>query len=190
MLIRFEAAPDKKLLTGAVRHTMRRSLRTLRATGVLALGLAVVTALLGFRAAAVLPAVVGLGYLLVLPVVLVRRAVGTSWRFCGLPTTYEITAESVRWSTPLADSTIKWDAFARVDPLPGQLVCRLTKVQFVALPTAPLSGEDEHKLVGVLRDRGLMDPVRPDDPDRVPPPSPRAEMKAAKRDERIRRPVP
>jgi hypothetical protein len=127
MQIRLEVQPDRRRLAAAMRHVARRSLLSLKIVGVLVWLVALVYLALGSRFMAVLHVVLGAFFLWAVPAILVRHWVRVGWQMYGIPTVWEFSDEGVHTRNELLDSTIKWAALNRVEPMPGQLLFKINR---------------------------------------------------------------
>lgn len=157
MLIRFDAAPDRRRLTEAVQRASRPGVLVFRTAGAV-FGLLAVVELAVLRDI-FLTVLLSLACLLVvgvLPTWMVRRAVRTNWRLLGVPSSWEVNDDGVRFTSEMGDSLVRWAAVTDVQQLPDQLLLRLTRAQFISMPTTYLSAEQRAELLGFLGERGLI----------------------------------
>ncbi|WP_446213175.1 YcxB family protein [Micromonospora sp. IBSANI012] len=162
MMISFETQPDRRRLTAALRRAYRRTLLLYWLCPVALLLPALVDVLLGDPLEGV-PWFAAAVTAVVLSPLILRALVRASWKMHGIPITWTISDEGVRCANALSDSVIRWEALTGVEPIPGQLLFRLSRHQVFPVPIDGLSVEQRAELYSYLRGRGLLtaDPVEP-----------------------------
>ncbi|MFI6266005.1 YcxB family protein [Micromonospora sp. NPDC051006] len=155
MMISFETQPDRRLLTDALRRTMRRSLRLFTLCGFILL-LPAAVALLGDDPVLAVGWLVGAVVFWILPALVVRGAVQASWKTYGLPIAWQFSDEGVRMDSALMESLIRWAALESVEPVPGQLLLKINRQQVVPVAIGALAVADRDALADLLRARNLL----------------------------------
>ncbi|MEH0825699.1 YcxB family protein [Micromonospora sp. CPCC 205739] len=164
-MISFETQPDRRRLTDALRSAYRRTLLLYWLCPVLLLLPALTTVLTGDALRAVPWIAAAVVAALLSPLVL-RTLVRASWKMYGIPITWTISDEGVRYANALSDGTVRWAALTGVEPIPGQLLFRLSRYQVFPMPIDGLDAEQQAELYSYLRGRKLLtvDPVEPGPP--------------------------
>ncbi len=157
MTLTFSAEPDRALFATAVRHVARARFSLARL-----LALVVVAAGIYFWAAAgvyffVVYVVLALVLGIVCPWLVVRRSLKLGERHFR-PTEYAFGPQGFRTPTDLADSSVAWPLVAAVDDLPGQILLRLNKLQFVLVPTGGLTPQELSTLRAIIAARDTTGP--------------------------------
>jgi hypothetical protein len=137
-----EVPPDRDALVRATRHMAKRALWRLRILGLAMIAFGAVE-LLGdrpFLGSYLL--VLGLLLVAVLPELLLRRTVRTSWLLLNRPGTFRCDEWGVEWVSELHTSRIAWQLVERMDETPGQLVFRVLGNRFLFVPSAGLTREE------------------------------------------------
>ncbi|MEU8298269.1 YcxB family protein [Micromonospora sp. NPDC048909] len=155
MMISFETQPDRRLLTDALRRTMRRSLRLFTLCGFILL-LPAAVALLGDDSVLAVGWLVGAVVFWILPALMVRSAVQASGKTYGLPIAWQFSDEGVRMDSALMESLIRWEALESVEPVPGQLLLKINRQQVVPVAIGGLPAADRDALADLLRGRSLL----------------------------------
>ncbi|MER7889614.1 YcxB family protein [Micromonospora sp. NPDC094482] len=155
MMISFETQPDRRLLTDALRRTMRRSLRLFTLCGFILL-LPAAVGLLGDDPVLAVGWLVGAVVFWILPPLVVRGAVQASWKTYGLPIAWQFSDEGVRMDSALMESLVRWAALESVEPVPGQLLLRINRQQVVPVAIGALAAADRDALADLLRARNLL----------------------------------
>jgi hypothetical protein len=124
----------------------------------------------GGLAAGVTFIVLGVVWIIVMPAVAVRKAVRRGVKQIGHPTAYRVDEQGVSQSSLMAASTFRWPMITAIEELPGQVLVRVGKLQFVPLPTASVPEQMRLAMVSFLRARvaGSSTPQ----PQAVRPPTP------------------
>jgi hypothetical protein len=150
----FEGQPDRRQITAAVRHVSRRRLWIVRLVGVaIALvGIAMLFADEGIGAGLTYAAL-GVGWIIAMPLIALRKATGASMKIIGHPTAYRVDSDGVHQNSQIAATTFRWPLITGIEELPEQLLVRVGKVQFLPLPTASLPEPTREAMVGFLRGR-------------------------------------
>ncbi|MET0494090.1 MAG: YcxB family protein [Actinoplanes sp.] len=158
----FQAHPDQRQISVAVRHILRRRVAVLRViAGLMVVWGAVFGLFLGlgvsyFLYFTVLALVVAVGF----PELAVWRSLRSSTRLVVRPTSYHFDQDGYGVSTDLAQSRMRWAAVTAVDHLPGQMLLRLSKLQFISVPTSGLTTDQITELRALVRDH-VTAPVQP-----------------------------
>ncbi|WP_435828155.1 YcxB family protein [Micromonospora purpureochromogenes] len=162
MMISFETQPDRRRLTAALRRAYRHTLLLYWLCPVVLLLPALVAVLLGDPLEA-LPWVAAAVTAAVLSPLVLRALVRASWKMHGIPITWTISDEGVRAANALSDGIVRWEALTGVEPIPGQLLFRLSRYQVFPVPIDGLSVEQQAELYSFLRGRNLLtaDAVEP-----------------------------
>ncbi|TYB91347.1 YcxB family protein [Micromonospora sp. WP24] len=155
MMISFETRPDRRLLTQALRRTLRRSLRLFTLCGFILL-LPAAVALLTDDPLVAVGWLAGAVVFWALPALVVRSAVQASWKGYGIPIAWQFSDAGVRMDSALMESLIRWEALESVEPIPGQLLLKVNRQQVVPVPVAGLTPVERETLAGFLRGRGLL----------------------------------
>jgi hypothetical protein len=168
----FEGQPDREMITTAVRHVSRPSLWILYGFGIAVALFGAGTIVAGDVGTGVVFIVVGVAWTLVMPAYAIRKAVRRCMKLIGHRTAYRVDDEGVAQNNAMAASIFRWPMIIRVDELPGQVVLRVGKAQFVPLPTTSMSGAQRAAMVAFLRARmaGAGAPRASAQP--LPPPTP------------------
>ena len=158
----FQAHPDQRQISVAVRHILRRRVAVLRViAGLMVVWGAVFGLFLGlgvsyFLYFTVLALVVAVGF----PELAVWRSLRSSTRLVVRPTSYHFDQDGYGVSTDLAQSRMRWAAVTAVDHLPGQMLLRLSKLQFISVPTSGLTADQITELGALVRAH-VTAPVQP-----------------------------
>ncbi|MGS2614680.1 YcxB family protein [Micromonospora sp. LZ34] len=155
MMISFETQPDRRLLTHALRRTLRRGLRPFRLCGFVLL-LPAVVAVLDDDPVVAVGWLVGAVVFWLLPPLVVRSAVQASWKTYGVPIAWRFTDEGVRMDSALMESLLRWEALESVEPIAGQLLLKINRQQVIPVPIAGLTPPDRDTLADFLIGRGLL----------------------------------
>ncbi|WP_348651076.1 YcxB family protein [Micromonospora sp. WMMD812] len=152
-MISFRTEPDRRLLAAALRRTLGRSLRLFRLCGVILL-LPAATAILTDEWSAAAGWLLGAVAFWILPPVLVRSAVRSSWKSYGRPIDWQVSDEGVRMVSDIMESLVRWPALETVELIPDQLLLKINRQQVIPVPIAGLSPQDRDALFDLLRARG------------------------------------
>jgi hypothetical protein len=139
MSLSFSAEPDVRQIAEAVRHVARRRFLPAR---LLALPLLVIglTGYFGFGLPFLaLLAVLALVFSVLGPEVVIRRMTREGVRLLARPTVYHFDGDRFGFATDLVRTEAVWELLSAYDELPGQMVVRLGKEQFLLIPTAGLA---------------------------------------------------
>ena len=158
----FQAHPDQRQISIAIRHVLRRRVIVLRViAGLMVVWGAVFGLFLGLGVSylvyfTILALVLGVGC----PELAVWRSTRASIRLVVRPTNYRFDQNGFGLSTDLAESGMRWAAVTAVDHLPGQVLLRLSKLQFISVPTSGLTADQTTELEALVRDH-VTAPVQP-----------------------------
>jgi hypothetical protein len=159
----FQAHPDQRQISVAIRHTLRRRVAVLRViAGLMVVWGAVFGLFLGLGVIylvyfTILALALGVGC----PELAVWRSTRASIRLVVRPTHYRFDQDGFGLSTDLAQSGMRWAAVTAVDHLPGQVLLRLSKLQFISVPTSGLTADQATELQALLRDHVTSPPADP-----------------------------
>jgi hypothetical protein len=155
----FEGQPDRATITAAVRHVSRRRMWIFYALG-LVIALAGLVNLLteGGMAAGITFIVLGAVWIVVMPAIALRKAVKRGMKQVSHPTTYRIDENGVTQNNMMATSTFRWPMITAIEELPGQVLVRVGKLQFVPLPTATVPEPTRLAMVAFLRAQVALQP--------------------------------
>ncbi|MFI7605484.1 YcxB family protein [Micromonospora sp. NPDC049366] len=154
MVIDFQTQADRSLLAAALRRTLGRSLLLSRLCGVILL-LPAAVAVLTDDPAMVVVWVFAAVVFWILPPLVVRSAVQTSWKTYGRTIDWQVSDEGVRMVSDLMESLVRWPAVETVELIPDQLLLKINRQQVIPVPIAGLGAQDRAALLGLLRARGL-----------------------------------
>jgi hypothetical protein len=149
----FQAHPDQRQISVAIRHVLRRRVIVLRViAGLMVVWGAVFGLFLGLGVSylvyfTILALVLGVGC----PELAVWRSTRASIRLVVRPTDYRFDQNGFGLSTDLAESGMRWAAVTAVDYLPGQVLLRLSKLQFISVPTSGLTADQTTELEALVR---------------------------------------
>jgi hypothetical protein len=143
MSLTFEAEPDKRLLSAAVRHVSRERFAVLRALGVAAGAVGVIGWLAAEAGAVYLLGclAVALFFGVALVELVARQAVRMGVQRVGRPTTYRFASDAVGISTELMRMEMSWAAIRTSEELSGQVILGLLGGGFVTVPVGGLTAD-------------------------------------------------
>jgi hypothetical protein len=154
-------APDSERYQAALRHVGRGARRTVRLAGATLLCLSAISLVDGASTAPgttalrVIFVVLGLGCLL-LGALLAFAPIRYTANLSSLaiqPAAFELTDDYIRQTSPLYASQTAWEAFIRLEEIPGQLLLFVAKRQFISVPTTALTDGQLAELRRFVADR-------------------------------------
>ncbi|AGZ45487.1 YcxB family protein [Actinoplanes friuliensis] len=175
LTLTFQAQPDKRLLTAAIRHILRTRLLIVRVLGAFVVLCGVYTMIItnGNLFYLVFYGLLGLFLGAGLSELVVWRSVRASVDMSARPTRFRFAPDGLGVSTDVAQTGMSWAAVTDFTVLPGQIVLRISKRQFICVPTGGLTEEEFVQLRTLLRDRGAVaSHAAPESPAGVRPPTP------------------
>ncbi|MEV4707648.1 hypothetical protein [Actinoplanes sp. NPDC049316] len=150
MSLTFSAEPDARQIAEAVRHIARRRFLPARllALPLLVIGLTGYFGMgLSFLA---LLAVLALVFSVLGPEVAIRRMRREGMWLLARPTTYHFDDDRFGFATDLARTEAVWKLLSGYDELPGQMVVRIGREQYLTIPTGGLTEEELMRLRDLL----------------------------------------